>query len=72
MSRYNHFAPVKYEPVNFNEVSVGQKFRMRKYNGQIARYLIMKKTGEFTYEELKSKAEHKLYNTDITVYKYEQ
>lgn len=68
MSRYNHFAPVKYEPVNFSSITVGEKFRMRKYKGRNARYLIMKKTGELTFMEVKSKVEHVLHNSDITVY----
>ena len=72
MSRYNHFAPLAYVPINFSTLEVGQKFRMVKFKGKIRRYLIMEKTGDLTYIELKSKIEHKLFNSDINVYKYEQ
>lgn len=72
MSRYNHFAPEKYEPIAFSTLMVGQKFRMAKFNGKKRRYLIMKKIGDLIYMEQKSKVEHKLFNSDITVYKHEQ
>ena len=72
MSRYNHFAPLKYVPINFSTLKDGDKFRMAKFKGKIRRYLIMVKTGDLTYMELKSKIEHTLHNSDITVYKYEQ
>ncbi len=71
MSRYNHFAPLKYAPINFNTLKDGDKFRMDKWKGKRRRSVIMKKTGDLTYMELKSKIEHKLYYSDITVYKYE-
>lgn len=50
----------------------GQKFRMAKFRNKKRRYLIMIKTGDLTYVEFASKVEHRLFNSDITVYKYEQ
>lgn len=72
MSRYNHFADVKYEPVRFSALQVGDKFRMAKWKGKTRRYLIMIKTGELSYVELKANIENALFNSDINVYKYDQ
>lgn len=69
MSRYNHFAKSKYEPMNFQLVQVGQKFRMGRHSGKRRGYVIMIKTGSLSYVELKSNKEHTLYGNDFTVYK---
>ena len=72
MSRYNHFAPVKYEPINFNTLKVDQKFRMGIWKKKRHSYVIMIKTGDLTYTETKNKKEHQLFSNDLIVYKYEQ
>lgn len=70
MARYNHFAHIKYEPINFSTVEIGQKFRMGKHRGNRHRYLVMIKTGELSYQELKSKVDHAPHDKNFIVYKY--
>jgi hypothetical protein len=73
MSRYNHFADKKYETIQFSDVPVGEKFRKDLFAGKRRRRdLIMIKTSELSYKELKSGQEHKLHHPNFTVSSYDQ
>lgn len=69
MARYNHFAPVDYEPISFKDVEIGQKVKLAKHKGNRTSYIIITKTGDLSYVELKSKKEHTLFGNNLTVYK---
>ena len=57
MSRYNHFANRKYKEILFKDVPIGCKFRHDKRG---RRYLVMIKIDPVTYQEAKSKKQHKV------------
>lgn len=71
MSRYNHFAPNKYDTVCFGEIKVGEKFRMDKFkDGKRREGIIMIKTSALSYQEFKSKKECRVMHTafEVSVY----
>lgn len=71
MTRYNHFAPEKYPRIGFGSVGIGEKFRANKWDGKKARRnIVMVKTGELSYMELKSKKEYTAINIEFDVYSY--
>lgn len=65
MSRYNHFSPIKYKPVPFDEINIGQKFRKDLFKGNIRRKnIIMIKTGLLSYQEIKNKKQYTIIHSD--------
>lgn len=71
MSRYNHFTPRKFQTIDFKDVKVGEKFRMDKHKGKIARRdIVMVKTGDLSYRELISKREYTLFSGILKVSHY--
>lgn len=71
MTRYNHFAPVPYSPVNFKSVEIGQKFRIGRFNGKRHIYMLTVKTGDLSYKEVRTQKEHTLFSSDFIVYEYQ-
>ena len=68
MSRYNHFVNRKYHRVCFGALGVGDKFRMNKWKGKRRRTdIIMIKTGDRSYQELKSKKEYTVITSAFDV-----
>lgn len=73
MSYYNHFAKVKYKRILFADVMIGEKFRVDLFKGKARRMdIIMIKTGEFSYIEMKGKKAHTAFTSDFHVSHYSQ
>lgn len=71
MSRYNHFGTSKYKSISFNDVKIGDRFRMDKFNGKRRRAdIIMIKISETSYKEVKSGKEYNLNSTSVMVSDY--
>lgn len=59
MARWNHFGKPKYRQILFSDVKVHEKFRNDLFKNKRRRSnIIMVKTGNLSYKELKSGKEH--------------
>lgn len=74
MTRWNHFAPIKYARINFSELKIGDRFRNDFWHrGRRRADIICIKTGELSYIEQRSKREHTLFSvSNYTVYSYDR
>lgn len=67
MAYWNHFAEHKYQPVDFKNLSIGDKFRKDFFKkGRRRKDVICIKTGDLSFIEEKSKQEHKLHHMPPT------
>jgi hypothetical protein len=73
LARYNHFSPQVYQSVWFYEIKIGEKFRSDKFkDGKRRKDIIMVKTGNLSYKELRSDKEYNLISSEFIVSSYDK